>query len=322
MKKVTFRVITFLLVTVLLVTPTFAAGTLIPVGRTVGLELDARGLTVAELDEDLGDPAREAGLRPGDTIIKADGQGVETAEGLLDLVERCGKDMVLTVIRGGEEVNLTVEPVKVDGHKRLGIYVREGITGIGTVTYYDPDSGGFGALGHGVSNAGGDLLPLKEGHALGTEVISIRKGKVGSPGQLQGAFQTDMILGTLERNTHCGVFGKSGTGWTGTPLPVAETEEVHTGEAVILSDLAGGAVAQYAVEITKVYPDQDAPGRNLLLRVTDEALLVKTGGIVQGMSGSPIIQDGKLVGAVTHVLVGDPTTGYGIFIENMLEAAA
>lgn len=322
MKIVTFRVITFLLVAVLLTAPTLAAGTLIPVGRTVGLELDARGLTVAELDEDLGGSAREAGLKAGDTIIKADGQSIETVDQLLALVERCGQDMVLTVIRDDEEVNLIVEPVTTGGQKRLGIYVREGITGIGTVTYYDPDSGSFGALGHGVSNVGGDLLPLKEGYALGAEVISIRKGKVGAPGQLQGAFQTDMVLGTLERNTICGVFGKSGSGWTGTPLPVAETGEVRTGGAVILSDLAGGAVKQYTVEITRIYPDQGTPGRNLLLRVTDEALLEQTGGIVQGMSGSPIIQDGKLVGAVTHVLVNDPTTGYGIFIENMLDAAA
>jgi len=322
MKKVTFRLITILLAVVFLTVPAFAAGTLIPVGRTVGLELDARGLTVVELDEKLGDYAKAAGIKAGDTIIKANDQPVQTASELLTLVEQSRQEMVLTILRGGKELNLAVKPVESNGQKRLGIYVREGITGIGTVTYYDPESGGFGALGHGVSNGSGDLLPMEEGHALGAEVVSIRKGKSGAPGQLQGAFQTGLILGTLERNTVCGVFGKTDTHWMGAPLPVGEREDVHTGEAVILSDLAGGGVVQYTVEIAKVYPNQDAPGRNLLLRVTDEALLEQTGGIVQGMSGSPIIQDGKLVGAVTHVLVNDPTTGYGIFIENMLDAAA
>lgn len=322
MKKVTISVLTILLVAVILAVPAFAADTLIPVGQTVGLALDTRGLTVTELDEQLGQNARTAGLRPGDTIIKADGQGIETAEQLQALVERCRKAVVLTVVRGDEEVNLTVEPVNAEGRQRLGIFVRQGITGIGTVTYYDPNSGAFGVLGHGVSGAGGDLLALKEGQALDAEVTTIRKGKVGTPGQLQGEFRTETVLGNLDRNTSCGVFGTTGTGWTGIPLPVAENEDVHTGEAMILSDLAGGAVEQYAIEITKVYPQQNTPGRNLLLRVTDEALLEQTGGIVQGMSGSPIIQDGKLVGAVTHVLVNDPTTGYGIFIENMLDAAA
>lgn len=322
MKKVTFRIITMLLVAVFLTAPAFAAETLIPVGRTVGLELDTRGLTVAELDEKLGDCAKAAGIKAGDTIIKADGKPVQTASELLALVEQSGQELVLTVLRGGKELNLAIKPVETNGQKRLGIYVREGITGIGTVTYYDPESGSFGALGHGVSNGSGDLLPMEEGHALGAEVVSVRKGKSGAPGQLQGAFQTGLVLGTLERNTVCGVFGKADTHWMGTPLPVGEREDVHTGEAVILSDLAGGGVVQYTVEIAKVYPNQDAPGRNLLLRVTDEALLEQTGGIVQGMSGSPIIQDGKLIGAVTHVLVSDPTTGYGIFVENMLEAAA
>ena len=168
----------------------------------------------------------------------------------------------------------------------------------------------------------GNLLPLEAGTALEAEVVSVKKGRAGAPGQLQGAFQKDAVLGELEKNTRCGVFGTAAAGWSGIPLPVAETPEIHTGTAAILSNISGTEVREYSVEILKLYPGEKACGRNLLLHVTDPALLEATGGIVQGMSGSPIIQDGRLIGAVTHVLVNDPTTGYGIFIQNMLDAAA
>ncbi len=322
MEKMGIRVGLVILLVSLLTGSVWGAEVLIPVGQTVGLELDARGLTVADFDRELGETARSAGLRVGDTIIKVNGQPVTTAKELRDLVERSQKELVITVLRGGKEKSLTLKPAERNGSKRLGIYVREGITGIGTVTYYDPVSGDFGALGHGVSNGAGELIPLEEGSALKAEVIQIEKGKVGTPGQLRGAFQRDNVLGSLEKNTGCGVFGNAPSGWAGTPLPVGEAAEIHTGKAVILSNLAGGSVQEYDVEITRIYPNERAEGRNMLIHVTDPELLEKTGGIVQGMRGSPIIQDGKLIGAVTHVLVNDPTTGYGIFIENMLDAAA
>lgn len=154
------------------------------------------------------------------------------------------------------------------------------------------------------------------------EVVSVKKGRAGAPGQLQGAFQKDAVLGELEKNTRCGVFGTAAAGWSGIPRQLRKTPEIHTGTAAILSNISGTEVREYSVEILKLYPGEKACGRNLLLHVTDPALLEATGGIVQGMSGSPIIQDGRLIGAVTHVLVNDPTTGYGIFIQNMLDAAA
>lgn len=153
------------------------------------------------------------------------------------------------------------------------------------------------------------------------EIISVKKGRAGTPGQLQGSFQKDAVLGELEKNTRCGIFGVTSAGWAGIPLPVAEVSQIHTGPATILSNVTGTEVQEYSVEILKLYPGEKACGRNLLLHVTDAALLEATGGIVQGMSGSPIIQDGKFIGAVTHVLVNDPTTGYGIFLETMLDAA-
>jgi stage IV sporulation protein B len=153
-------------------------------------------------------------------------------------------------------------------------------------------------------------------------VVTVKKGMAGEPGQLKGAVSAAGQIGELYRNTQQGVFGTSAAGWKGEPLPVGEAEDVRTGDAVIRSTVSGRDVREYSVEILKIYPSSRTDGRNLLLRITDPALLEATGGIVQGMSGSPIIQNGKLVGAVTHVLVNDPTTGYGIFIENMLDAAA
>lgn len=321
MKKNGFRAVLAALFLVLLSTSVWAAEMLVPVGRAVGLELEAAGLAVAELDAQLGAHARDAGLEVGDIIIKADGQAVPNAAALQEAVDRSKGGLVLTVLRNGEEMNVTVTPVEHEGRRRLGIYVREGIAGVGTVTYYDPETGAFGALGHGVSDAHGNLLPLQAGSAMEAEIISVKKGRAGTPGQLQGSFQKDAVLGELEKNTRCGIFGVASAGWAGIPLPVAEVSQIHTGPATILSNVTGTEVQEYSVEILKLYPGEKACGRNLLLHVTDAALLEATGGIVQGMSGSPIIQDGKFIGAVTHVLVNDPTTGYGIFLETMLGAA-
>lgn len=323
MRKFGIRAACAVLIMVILSGSALAAELLVPVGRTIGLELEANGLSIADFDAALGENAKKAGLKTGDILIKVDGQPVQTAEDLQKAVSQAKGDVVLTVRRGQQELNITLTPQSTqDRQKRLGIYVREGIAGVGTVTYYDPDSGRFGALGHGVSDSEGNLLPLKSGNALDAEVVAVKKGKVGAPGQLRGAFQEENIIGTLSANTKCGIFGTSSAGWKGIALPVAEISEIHTGPATILSNVSGTEVREYSVEILKLYPGEKACGRNLLLHVTDTALLEATGGIVQGMSGSPILQDGRFIGAVTHVLVNDPTTGYGIFLENMLQAAS
>ena len=230
--------------------------------------------------------------------------------------------MELTVARDGKEQAFTLEPhITADG-PRLGVYLRQGITGIGTVTYYDPDTGTFGTLGHGVSEGKGTLLKMTRGSAYPATVVSVQKGKAGQPGQLKGALENHHLLGSLSGNTSQGVFGTASDGWEGESMEVAAYSDIHTGAATIRSTVTNGEPQDYSVEILKIYPKSRSDGRNLLLKVTDPELLEATGGIVQGMSGSPIIQDGKLIGAVTHVLVNDPTTGYGIFIENMLDAAA
>ena len=297
-----------------------AAELLIPVGKIIGLQLRNDTVTVAAYDDAFGHTARNAGLKIGDEIIKIDGAEVTCAE---DIRAALGEDAVeLTVRRGVKLDTVTLTPARTDNGPRLGVYLRQGIAGIGTVTYYDPDTGEFGALGHGVNNSRGQILTMTSGSAYQGRVQSVTRGKVGAPGQLKGAAASHIPVAELSRNTPQGIFGKTAIGWLGKPVPVGAFEDVKTGAAIIRSTVNGEEPQEYSVEILKIYPKDRKDNRNFLIRVTDPELLKTTGGIVQGMSGSPIIQDGKLIGAVTHVLVNDPTTGYGIFIENMLDAAA
>ena len=197
------------------------------------------------------------------------------------------------------------------------------------MTYYDPDSGDFAALGHGVNDASGNCLSMESGQVFPATVVSVKKGTAGTPGQLMGTVTDTKALGALTKNTPSGIYAQSLSPEkqlspvrpAAEPLPVAAKNEIKTGPATIRSTVSGTDTREYSVEIVKIYATGSRTGRNMLIRITDPALLSATGGIVQGMSGSPIIQNGKLIGAVTHVLVNDPTTGYGIFIENMLDAA-
>lgn len=299
-----------------------AAELLIPVGKVIGLQLTDDTVTVAAFDDSLGTLAKDAGLKIGDEILRIDGTQIRCAEDVRSALSQCGSEVTLTVRRGEKLSTLSVTPSQTDDGPRLGVYLRQGIAGIGTVTFYDPDTGLFGALGHGVNDSRGCLLTMKEGTAFDARIQSVKKGKCGEPGQLKGTAEAALTLGPLLKNTPQGIFGTVSTPWAGEPLPVADFCDVHTGEAKIRSTVSGDTVQEYSVEILKIYPEDRADGRNFLIKVTDPALLEATGGIVQGMSGSPIIQDGKLIGAVTHVLVNSPDTGYGIFIENMLNAAA
>lgn len=314
MKRSVFRVLVLSALCMLTCLPTLAARLLVPVGEVVGLRLEDGSVTVAAFDEVLGAAAREAGVQVGDVILSVDGAPVASARDLKEALQRSDGTVCLTVRRGEDQKQLRLCPAVSGEGPKLGVYVREGVSGIGTVTYYDPDSGTFGALGHGITTAD---AAAREGSLLPATVLSVRKGLVGKPGQLKGAVEADPI-GTLRRNCALGVFG-SCRPFAGEALP---TGQAKPGQASILSNVEGDSVEAFSVEILRLYHRQEKTGRDLLLRVTDEKLLNTTGGIVAGMSGSPIIQDGKLVGAVTHVLVNDPTTGYGIFIENMLDAAA
>lgn len=321
MKKFLMRLSVTVLCVLSFTVPVQAADFLIPVGQVVGLELGTGTVTVAAFDEALGSAAKEAGLQVGDTLVRINGKEVAAVEDVHNALRTSDGTVTVEYLRCGKEGSLRLEPrITTDGPK-LGVYLQQGITGIGTVTYFDPEDGSFGTLGHGVTEKSGALVPMRQGSAYSASVISVRKGTAGKPGQLIGAVDARKSIGTLLRNTDRGLFGISETGWQGTLLPIADADELHTGNAEILSTVSGNTPRKYSVEIIKIYPSDRDTGRNMLLRVTDPALLDATGGIVQGMSGSPILQDGKLVGAVTHVLVNAPDTGYGIFIENMLDAA-
>ena len=298
-----------------------AVDALVPVGALVGLEIRSGTITVAAFDDRYGAVARAAGLRIGDRISAVNGIPITQAEEVSQALETGTGTAEIQILRGSKAMTLHMQPHLEAGRQILGVYLRQGLTGIGTITWFDPQSGTFGALGHGVSTARDCLLPLKSGSIYSAAVMSAQKGKNGEPGLLKGKALSPVPIGTITRNTPQGILGYTETGFPGRTLPVGRWESLRTGEAAILATVRDGPPREYSVEILKIYPKDRQTGRNFLLKVTDPDLIAATGGIVQGMSGSPILQDGKLIGAVTHVLVNDPTSGYGIFIENMLEAA-
>ena len=306
---------------------------MIPLGRTVGIKLFSDGVMVvgfSEVTTEEGQsyPARDCGLREGDIITHINREEVDTIEQVQSILQQvAGEAMSIRALREEEQIQFTAQAVQCssDGQYKLGAWIRDSMAGIGTLTFCDPDTGLFGALGHGVNDVDtAQLMPLQSGSILHAEVADVKKGEKGAPGELHGRFETSQDMGQLYANTSGGIFGTLDdvTMLEGIePVPVAERAEVHTGSAVIRSNVAGETVEEYEIEITRIFPENEQDTRNLMLKVTDQRLLETTGGIVQGMSGSPILQDGKLVGAVTHVLVNDPAQGYGILMENMLRAA-
>ena len=287
------------------------------VGRPIGVKLFSDGVLVIGFS-DGESPAKDCGLKKGDIITALDGAELDSIEDLRTcLNENGGGAAALTVKRGSRTLTLEAAPQQDEsGEYRLGAWVRDSMAGIGTMTFYEPGSGAFGALGHGVTDVDtAKLLPLDHGSIMAASVKAVKKGERGAPGELKGEF---------DFSRDCGIFGRlspqDAEALGGKRYPIAKRDEIRLGQAAILAAVSGSEAKEYAIEIEKVYPAADTT-RNLLLRVTDEALLAQTGGVVQGMSGSPIVQNGRIVGAVTHVLLDDPGRGYGIFIENMLDAA-
>ena len=305
--------------------------TVIPLGRAVGIKLFSDGVLVVGLSsldtpEGPASPGRTSGLKAGDVITHMDGSEVDTIEEVQDhLAQHPGEKMTLQVQRGEESLQLAAQAVKTTaGSYQLGVWLRDSMAGIGTMTFYDPDSGAFGALGHGITDTDTALLmPFASGSILPSTVKAVKKGAVGDAGELRGDFDLSRDLGDLSANTASGIFGTLDPGEfterLGEPMPVAAAAEVHAGPATILSNVEGDSVEEYDIEILQVV-ENSTDGRDLVISVTDPELLSATGGIVQGMSGSPILQDGKFAGAVTHVLLNDPSKGYGILMETMLEA--
>ena len=304
-------------------TQTSSARMLVPVGHTIGIKLFARGVLVVKLT-DGGTPAKECGLQTGDVIVKCGGVSVTSSEQFQSLLQKNGDSaMDLQVRRAGDSMTLSVEPEQNDkGVYCIGAWIRDSMAGIGTMTYYDPATGDFGALGHGITDTDTALLmPFSNGSILPSTVKAVKRGETGSAGELRGDFDLDTSLGDLYANTESGIFGTLAVSdYAPACQDAVPIGEAVPGPAVIRSNVEGDAVEEYEIEILKVVSGT-SDGRDLVISVTDPKLLKATGGIVQGMSGSPILQNKKLVGAVTHVLLNDPTKGYGILIENMLNAA-
>ena len=305
---------------------------LTPAGIPVGLYVETEGLLVVgvgEFEDENGvsqSPAKYI-LKSGDYILEYNGIPVTDKDELIRDIEKCkGETVNLKISRHGQEQKVSVKPEKnSSGKYKIGVWIRDNAQGVGTMTYVDAD-GGFGALGHGVTDVDTSMLMHVEGGTLyKTEIVSIQKGQSGTPGEMTGmiVYNENYVLGEIEYNGEEGIFGVCNEQVLDMcctdPLPIGLKQEIKKGKAYIYCTVCEGEPQYYEVEITGIHLDHDNINRGIELEVTDANLLNLTGGIVQGMSGSPIIQDGKIVGAVTHVLVNDPTRGYGIFIENMLE---
>ena len=268
-------------------------------------------------------PAKAAGLEIGDVIKTFNGQKLATNEQLAELMLENGSGPVrVEVERDGSPFSTSIQPVRSTGDDqyRLGVWVRDSSAGIGTLTYLDQNSGLFTGLGHAVCDVDtGEVMPLSNGEVVPARITGCKRGEAGTPGELKGKFTEELPLGVLSANTETGVYGllRSRTLYLGEEMPLAMKHEVQTGKAYIYTTVEGTQPKRYEIEIEKLSLGEDENGQNMVLHVTDPELLRRTGGIVQGMSGSPIIQNGMLVGSVTHVFVKDPTRGFGVFAENI-----
>ena len=305
---------------------------LIPGGQALGIALRTDGVLVVGISEVAQgiSPAKEAGLLAGDVIRSVEGVSVSTAEQLAELITQAGPKRLHIAYQRGEESRtalLTPHQDEATGAVRLGAWVRDSTAGVGTLSFYDPDTGRYAALGHAITDGDtGSVLSVSEGQVLRASIVAVQKGKRGEPGELKGSFLREAeVLGSIRRNSILGIYGTLDAPAVNPlyseGLPIGRRSGVHTGAATILSSVDGEGVKEYTVEITRVNPQSAPAPKSMVLRVTDERLLSATGGIVQGMSGSPIIQDGRIIGAVTHVFVSDPTQGYGLYVDWMLEEA-
>jgi len=302
-------------------------------GEAIGMKLNSLGLTVVTFEEittrdySKVKPYKDKNIQRGDIIVEINGIKVEEVNQFVKEIQKSqGNPVELSFLRNGTLYKEVITPMidRNDGKYKLGMWVKNITSGVGTVTYIDKNTGMFGALGHGISDMDGmGLLNVDRGTAYKAIILSVQKGKKGNPGELKGAIRENEIYGEVVKNTRFGVFGyiNKDAEILGNEYEICLKNDVKEGKAQIISTINGDKTEVYDIEIEQVNTHGEIQEKSMIIRITDKNLINKTGGIVQGMSGSPIIQDGKLIGAVTHVLINEPTRGYGIFIETMLENA-
>lgn len=307
----------------------------IPVGEVIGIKLYTSGVLVvgtAKIDGADGNsykPYENTDIKEGDSIIKVAGEYVNSTEELINIVNRNGENPIsINYIRNNNENVAEITPVKdQQGYYKLGLWVRDSAAGVGTMTFYNEQTQTFAALGHPITDIDtGDIIQTSSGEIDDVNIISIIKGKEEEPGKLQGVIQQDSIIGSIYKNTAYGIYGivKNQANVNidyNRRMNVAMRQEINLGEATILSDISG-ELKEYKIEIQKTYLNNNYDNKSMVIKVTDEELLNRTGGIIQGMSGSPVIQNGKFCGAITHVFVKNPTIGYAVFADRMISELA
>lgn len=299
----------------------------IPLGNAIGLKLYTEGVLIVGMSEIEGKrPYELSGIKEGDRIISIDDKKIETTEDLIETVNASkGKEVSIKYVRENSEEVTNITPVQTKQNEyKLGLWVRDAAAGVGTASFYVPSTGMFASLGHGITDIDtGNLITISNGELVSTNIVSIQKGEKGKPGEIKGSIEGASKIGEVYKNTSFGIFGKvsnkNSLKVTESEMEILNRDEIKKGKAQIICELEDGKKEYYDIEIQRIYTANNKDNKSMLIKITDERLLEKTGGIIQGMSGSPIIQNGKFVGAVTHVLVNDPTTGYGVFADMMLK---
>lgn len=300
---------------------------IIPVGSIAGLKLYTNGVLVVGMSEIEGEkPYEHTGIEEGDTILKINNDMVNSTDDLIQKVNMSkGNEIKVQYIHDNQSKECSIKPVAVKNEYKIGLWVRDSAAGVGTVTFYEPATQKFGALGHGITDIDtGELIDIASGEFVSANILNIKKGENGNPGKIQGTIEEQDTIGNIYKNTQFGIYGKMKNISNlnidkSKEMEVALRDEIKLGKATILCSLDNRKVEEYEIEIKKIYKDNNYDNKSMRIKITDERLIEKTGGIIQGMSGSPIIQNGKFLGAVTHVIVNEPLEGYAVFGDIMIK---
>lgn len=305
----------------------------VPIGKIIGMKLYTNGVLIVGMSEienihnEIINPSKSCDIQEGDTIVKVNDKEIENIENLKDVVnESKGENVLLTLVRNGTILTSNITPVQTEEEEyKLGLWVKDAATGVGTITYYEKNTGSFAALGHGIVDSDTDkLIDIDSGEIVTSDILSITKAEINHPGEIRGTIVNQKTIGEVSKNTQFGIYGRldnlsSLNIDTSKSLPVALRDEIQIGDAKVLCSLDGKTNKEYQIRIEKINKNNSYDNKSMLIRITDEELIKQTGGIVRGLSGSPILQNGKFVGAVTNVLVSNPEIGYAIFGDMMIK---